>query len=102
MTAYIDDIVILLPPAHAKSVTMVEAVATWLREHMKPLGVDLNRQKSHALFPPGTKVDTWTEDALMALEQTQLTITPARVRIVRVPVGHPDYIRRTARDIARG
>lgn len=100
--AYIDDIVVLLPPLHASSATSVEAVATWLQERMQPLGVELNGQTSHVPFLPVTDVGTCAEGARITLERTQLEGAPTGARIVGVPVRDLDYIRRTVCNIARG
>lgn len=48
--AYIDDIVIMVRPAHARSAAAMEAIAAWLKEHMQPLGVELKRQKWYIIF----------------------------------------------------
>ena len=100
--AFIDDLLVLLPPEHAKSAPAVEAVASWLQKRMEPLGVTLNPQKSSVLFPPDTDVGKWSEEDRAILARTQLTVAPAGVRVVGVPVGDPDYVWRTVCEIARG
>lgn len=58
--AYINLIVVLLPPGQAQNAKAVEAIATWLQQRMEPLCVALNQSKFHMPFPPDTIVEQCT------------------------------------------
>ena len=68
--AFIDDIVILIPPKEATNPTAVGAVTDWLQTRLQPLGVHLNRGKSRVLFPSGMDVRSWPEDYRRTLDRT--------------------------------
>ena len=102
MMAYIDDLVILLPPEHATSAQAIARVTTWLQKRLEPLGVELNRSKSHVLLPQGTSVATWSEEDQTVLSRTQLTVASEGVKVVGVPVGHPEYVKAQVGRVVHG
>ena len=85
--SYVDDVVVLLPPAEDQNPRAVEAVTLWLQQRMEPLGIHLNCNKSQVLFPPGNCIHQWPADDRAVLERTQLTVASSGVKIVGVPVG---------------
>ena len=85
--SYIDDVVVLIPPAEAQNPRAVEAVTTWLQQRMEPLGILLNCKKSNVLLPPGNRIDQWPAEDRAILESTRLTVASSGVKIVGAPIG---------------
>ena len=61
-------------------------VTEWLREHMGVEDIPLNRRKSQALPADRVGPEHLTEEQLVAMDPTGLTVVRQGMRVVGVPV----------------
>ena len=84
--SFIDDITVILPPELSLDMAAVEKVTEWLQERLRVEGITLNRRKSQALLGDGVGSEHLTDDQLVAMLNTGLTVVRQGMRVVGVPV----------------
>ena len=100
--AFIDDLVVVIPPERATDADAVENVTAWLHDQREPCGIQLNREKPRLLLPQGIKPQDVPEPARAMLRRTGVSVAPDGMTIVGVPVGSAEYQRQQALEAMRG
>ena len=100
--AYIDDVVVILPPDQARNMSAVAEVTQWLQTRLQTQGVALNRQKSKVLLPGGYGPESLSREEQTILTSTRLAVACGGMRVVGVPVGTVDFQQKYVRDTMRG
>ena len=85
--AYIDDVMVTLPPERASDMKAVSDVTVWLQRELGDCGITLNRHKSKILLPSNVRHPDLPASERVILDETRLSVAQAGMCVVGVPVG---------------
>ena len=95
-------ITVILSPERSLGMAAIGKVTEWLREHMGVEDIPLNRRKSQALPADRVGPEHLTEEQLVAMDPTGLTVVRQGMRVVGVPVVTEQFQRDFLREAVKG
>ena len=100
--SFIDDITVILRSEFSLDMATIGKVTEWLQKRLGVEGISLNRRKSQALPADGIRSEQLTEEQLVAMNITGLTVVRQGMRVVGVPVGTEQFQRDFLQEAVNG